>query len=146
MQELFIRVLGHAAPQGSKVPVKGSGGRVWLREASKRVGPWRKLVTARAKEAAAEYGWEKVTGPVHVEIDFFLPRPKYLGKGPACWAPKKVGDGDKLTRAVWDALTDAGLWEDDSQVCSWNGTKLYTSDYRTPRAAITVREIKEETS
>lgn len=31
-------------------------------------------------------------------------------------------DGDKLTRAIWDALTGVAF-EDDSQVVEWHGVK-----------------------
>jgi crossover junction endodeoxyribonuclease RusA len=44
---------------------------------------------------------------------------------PARPVPKGKDDGDKLQRAVMDALTDAGMWADDSQVVEWHGSKLY---------------------
>lgn len=38
----------------------------------------------------------------------------------------KKPDIDNLNKAVSDAITDIGLWEDDSQVYSISASKYYT--------------------
>lgn len=42
--------------------------------------------------------------------------------------PSVRPDLDKLCRAVLDALTDAGIWHDDSQVCSLSAIKVYADE------------------
>ena len=55
---------------------------------------------------------------------------------------KCYGDGDNLKKAVWDALTDAGIWSDDAQIVDWSGAKRFADRHaRGPGALITVREV-----
>ena len=75
-------------------------------------------------------------GPVHVTVTFWLPRPvshyrtgarsQQLRKG-APIHPANGPDLDKLVRGVLDALTDAGMFEDDRQVQSLIAWKRYTN-------------------
>jgi Holliday junction resolvase RusA-like endonuclease len=70
-------------------------------------------------------------GPIQVDIDFFLPRPKRLCRkkdpdGPVPCDAKP--DRDNLDKAVLDALTALGAWKDDCQVfngfvCKWYASK-----------------------
>ena len=53
--------------------------------------------------------------PVSVKLEFVMRRPKSAPKRTTPPATKKP-DLDKLTRAVFDAITSAGVWDDDSQV------------------------------
>jgi crossover junction endodeoxyribonuclease RusA len=113
-RELRVWIPGWAAPQGSKRPVgRRRNGSTILIESSKRLKPWR----ARARDAAiiAWGGREPLDGPVAVSLAFVMPRlPSYRKTG-TIHAVKKP-DVDKLIRAVLDALSDAGVWVDDSQV------------------------------
>jgi hypothetical protein len=63
------------------------------------------------------------------------------------WAPG-ARDGDKLDRAVWDACSKAGVWEDDAQVIEWAGSRRWAGDmsYRQPGVhigiwAVTLPEV-----
>ena len=67
-------------------------------------------------------------GPVNLTADFFVRRPKsHYGTGrnakklkpsaPLYPANARSGDVDNLVKAVADALTEAGIWRDDGQVC-----------------------------
>lgn len=109
--EIDLFVPGHPASQGSKRHV-GNGVMV---ESSKRVKPWRQDV----REAALAVG-TKLTGPVSVGLRFIMPRPKNARPGQAA---DKRPDLDKLTRAVLDALTSAGTFEDDARVVDLHVTK-----------------------
>jgi Holliday junction resolvase RusA-like endonuclease len=88
---------------------------------------WKGLVASAAKPFLAS----KLTGPLSLELDFTFLRPKshYTSKGLFTKrAPKdhtKKPDVDNLAKAVMDALTDAGLWEDDDQIVSLRVTKKY---------------------
>jgi len=53
------------------------------------------------------------------------------------WAPG-ARDGDKLDRAVWDAVTRAGLWQDDAQVVEWAGSRRWADTERVPGVHIGV--------
>lgn len=91
--------------------------------------PWRAHVSAVADQHVPPM-WDH-TGPMKVEATFWLPRPKahYRANGqlkPAPWWPVgRVGDLDKFVRALLDALTDAGVWGDDSQVVQLTAEKRY---------------------
>lgn len=96
------------------------GGRVVLQDssASKR---WRKLVAYAAEQAKGSV-WSTpggvhaypLDGPVAVDLTFGL-----SGDPVAV----RSGDLDKLYRNVLDALTDAGVYEDDVQVVRLSGSK-----------------------
>ena len=71
-----------------------------------------------------------------VETLFYVTRRKTdrdLAPVKACY-----GDGDNLTKAVWDACTDAGLWVDDCRIAEWYGGR-YFADERGPGVQVTVR-------
>lgn len=115
---LRIVVRGNPAPQGSKRHV-GNG---VLIESSKKVKPWREAI----RWAVIEAGRPMIHGPVRVDIVFTLARPRKYARASATEVrPAVRPDGDKLTRAVWDALVGAGAIEDDSRVVAWSGAKYY---------------------
>lgn len=137
-------VAGDPAPQGSKQarPIyKGRGkgrvftGRVALVESSTKVKPWREQVAAAAR--IAYRGRAPMTGPLEVSLVFEMPRPQsHWGTGRNAgvlkasapeWCDKKP-DKDKLTRAIYDALTTAGVWLDDAQAVIGRQEKLYAND------------------
>ena len=61
-------------------------------------------------------------GPVVVHADFTLHRPKAAAK--RVW-PSVRPDVDKLARGLLDALTAAGVVEDDAQVVDLRARKVY---------------------
>ena len=71
--------------------------------------------------------------PLELRMSFYLPRPKshYNKKGLKETAPvfcSSKPDCDNLTKAVMDALTDAGMWRDDAQVARITCEKLYVTE------------------
>lgn len=120
---LFEQVVWHEAgpaPQGSHDPVVLRSGRVKLREASKRVAPWRAAVIAACLPTTKRPGWEPLAGALVMQLLFTVPRlarPKPVAKlYPASRSTKVGGDLSKLWRATEDALVLAGVMVDDSQV------------------------------
>jgi Holliday junction resolvase RusA-like endonuclease len=116
-----IKVIGRPAPQGSKN--QGANGQLY--ESSKYVMPWREAVIWAAREAMR--GRERLTGPVFGRFVYTLHRP---ASRPAHRFPypDRYPDLSKLQRATEDALTSAGVWEDDSRlvtVTDWR--KVYVS-------------------
>ena len=120
MARYEVLVVGHPRPKGSWTPVYTKKG-IKLRPASKKGAQWFKYLNEELKRL-----WptdQVVEGPVVLELLFKLPRLKSVDR--AHPMGHYEGDGDKLERAVLDALTGVA-YVDDSQVvaCSWR--KRYT--------------------
>lgn len=133
-------VLGVPAPQGSKVRTKWG-----MREDNPNTKPWRQAVAAEA-HSHARLELPFPTGPVEVDVLLFFPRPKsHYGTGKNAdllkdsaplWHTTKP-DGDKLARALGDAMTGI-VFRDDSQVAKWTIRKWYGEP---ARAEIVVRAL-----
>jgi Holliday junction resolvase RusA-like endonuclease len=121
---MTITVYGLPAPQGSKRHV----GRGIMIESSKKVKPWREAVKWAALEAMDFQPIAcapRIGGAVSAEMIFTLPRPKSAKKGAR---PDKKPDLSKLVRSTEDALTDAGVWEDDARVVSCVARKVFPGE------------------
>lgn len=126
---LDITVRGTPKPKGSLRHV----GKGRLVEQVKDKG-WRAAVTIAAAGERDRAAWETVTDrPVHVTIGCLFTRPKTVRRA---WpTTRSSGDADKLARLILDALTDAHIIRDDSQVTRLEVTKQYAD---TEGARITV--------
>ena len=133
-------VYGTAAPQGSKRHI-GNG--VML-ESSERVRPWRQDVRFAALEKRPP-DWD-MTKPMRLLLEFRFSRPQshfvtkkgvtYLNpNAPAQPVSARLGDIDKLSRAVLDALTGVA-YLDDRQVIILEASKCYIDDDRFPPCTI----------
>lgn len=121
-------VKGLPGPQGSK-SFKGfsKAGRAILAESSEKVKPWRQDVVAAAEDAIdAEPGFKPFSGPVHLVIEFFLPRPKGAPKTRRV-VPSVTPDLSKLVRSTEDAMKTAAVWRDDAQVVDITTRKRYAT-------------------
>jgi len=85
-------------------------GRAVVTASAKGAGIWQKLIQFVLQDA-----WQgpALTGAVEVRLIFYLPRPKSAPK--RVLFPEHKPDGDKLQRAVWDALTNIVI-RDDAQI------------------------------
>lgn len=128
MQAITVSVPGVPQPQGS---IRHLGkGRPSKHSNAKTLLPWRAAVAAAAQEAMRGLGavgeeWP-LTGPVHVDVVFYLPRPASAPRSRRL--PHVRPDLDKLVRAVLDALgsrTGAGVFGDDGQVVTVSAAKQY---------------------
>lgn len=146
-----IVVYGMPAPQGSKRFVGTSKtGRGILVESSAKVKPWRQDVKAAALEARAEDHWTigkvPVMGAVSLRIVFTLPKPASAPKSRRTW-PDRKPDLSKLVRSTEDALTDAGVWEDDARIVRLVASKCYPGEgpdaLHIPGAVIEISEVNE---
>lgn len=111
-------VVAHGVPitQGS---VDGAAGGRIKRHNGPELHAWRNNITARALAAAGD-GWEPVNGPVRLSACFTVPWPNRrpfkefcdviepTGQSPARLLPMGPPDGDKLLRALQDALAPNG--------------------------------------
>jgi Holliday junction resolvase RusA-like endonuclease len=143
-----IRVNGIPAPQGSKKAIKRKDGGVSMVESSKAVGPWREAVRAETQRVMIA----AMTGPVEVQIWFWLPRPTghyrtgrnaHLFRDGAPKRPSGRPDADKLGRAILDGLTDGGAWKDDAQVTDLIIRKRYAAPGTMPGCTIWIGEIDQ---
>lgn len=127
---IHLDVYGEPAPQGSKRVFRGR-----LVEAQgERLKKWRKAI-AEACEAYAQQNI--ILGPVRLEVDFYVTRPKTvsISKRPFPIVPP---DCDKLVRAVGDGIGQSGvIWGDDSQIVEIIARKFYADD-RAPGAEIKI--------
>lgn len=140
----MIVVYGTPRPQGSMRLHQAANGRTVARYAS-TVYEWRGLVTAAVIE---QWDAGMLAGAVQASLAFELARPRsHYGTGrnadelrpSAPTYPAGMPDLDKLVRAVFDAVTDAGVvWSDDAQVVRLTGSKRYADGGSVPGVTITV--------
>jgi len=122
MSDTFrVFVQGKASSQGSKVGGKRRDGTVFTRPATKTERPWRQLLTDRISQEWVGPPWD---GALELTMTFAFVRPK-SGEGKKRPWPSVRPDGDKLQRAVQDALKLAGAIVQDSHIVSWVGQKVY---------------------
>jgi Holliday junction resolvase RusA-like endonuclease len=142
LKDLYFRVDGSPAPQGSKTAYV-RGGRAVLVEANKRLPEWREAVTAAAR--IAMHDMEQVTPfdqPIMLEVTFFIAKPA-KPKHPVY--PGSKPDLDHYIRAVGDSLTRAGAIVDDSLIVDivakkrWCGST--TDTYPTPGCSVFVTVV-----
>lgn len=124
-----VCVVGEPAPQGSKRHV----GRGIMIESSKKVAPWRQSVKWAAIEQMRREEFLTLRGPVCVNLDFHLRKPK---KPKFSLAPATKPDLDKLVRSTLDAIVEAGVIEDDCLVVRIATSKAWTE--KTPGVVIEV--------
>ena len=123
--DFFVAGIPKAQPR-VKAFVRGGHAGVYTPDSAES---WKQAVRSNAAVIAPE---SILTGPIRVELDFFLPRPKaHLDRHGALkpkspvWHCKKP-DLDNLIKSVTDAITDTQrIWLDDSQICEITATKTY---------------------
>lgn len=142
-----VRVYGTPIPQGSlkAFAVRKHGmptGRVAVTADNAKTKPWRQAIVDAwhaelEKNPHAGANLARAAVPLGVSITFGMPRPaRHFGTGrnrdqlrPGAPArPAQLPDIDKLARAVLDALTAAGAWRDDAQVCELKASKRYADN------------------
>jgi Holliday junction resolvase RusA-like endonuclease len=133
-REHVLVVWGAPAPKGSLKCI-GRNGHHQLTEDAKRTKPWRERVAAGARRLTIS----GLSGPLGVEVTLTVDRPTshYRVDGVTLSAagirrpyPHKRsqgigGDVDKLARTILDALEDAGVLLDDSQVVELIARKTF---------------------
>lgn len=137
MSDVTFFVAGTPAPQGSKRFLGVQGGRgVMVESAGDKVKSWRADVRAAAAAAVSE----PLAGPVRVEVEFFLARPKSVSvkRRPH---PDVRPDLDKLARSTLDALKSAGAYGDDAQVVALFAGKYYAGPQQTAGAQVRIAAL-----
>lgn len=131
---MTLRFVAYGRPQaqGSKVRTKYA-----MRDSNDAtLTPWRNTVSGAARVGMTLDGLSRIDAPVHVRCLFFFDRPRshyrtgknaHLLRDNAPTHPIRVGDLDKLQRALFDAITDSGAWADDALVADVRAGKRWTS-------------------
>lgn len=140
MNLMFI-VQGEAIPQGSKTIAQG-GGRVWLREANPKLKAWRENLAAQVRMQLPDGMGFKKHEPVRAVILVYLPKPKSVTRS----RPTVKPDLDKLCRAIFDGLTMANVWSDDSQCVEVKIAKHYCLEGDTPKVFINLHTSDPNTA
>lgn len=113
---------------------------------------WKACVIKAARDAMKEAAIAQFDGAVKLYARFYMPRPKghfRTGKAaselrqsaPAFHAKKP--DLDNLEKSTMDAITNAGVWLDDSQVAFKDTGKVYGQRGWQIGAIIIVSEVVE---
>ena len=112
---------------------------------------WKEQIRDAAREQIkSALVWVQWSGPLRVDLTFYLPRPKshFRSNGelkPTApkWHTAKP-DRDNCDKLVLDTLTNLGFWADDKQVCDGRIRKLYAPFPANPHAPTgCLIEIKE---
>lgn len=157
--QLLVVAYGNPVAQGSKRIVTGRGGvgrPHMIDNNDRKLRPWRDNLRAAATDAIGGRARPLYERGVAVELGatFTFPRPaSHFGTGRNAGVLKPnapdflttIPDVDKLLRAL-DALTDAGVWDDDRQVCFVTAVKVYVGGpspdaLDVPGAVIRVRAL-----
>jgi crossover junction endodeoxyribonuclease RusA len=120
------------------------------REANKRLPGWRSDARQAARDSIRG-SWD-LSLPYQVAFSAFYARPKnhtiggrgLILKADAPDFPGRVGDIDKVARALLDAMTHV-LWNDDDQVVDLHGRKRYAGLGMMPCLCVTVWSALELT-
>ena len=139
---LMFDVYGIPKPGGSKKAFPNpKTGRIVIVDDCKKNKDWRACVMAFALDEVNRSGSVKspiqipFEGPLSVVCIFWMPRPKsHYRTGRYADELKQNAPGEhiirpdesKLWRSTEDALTDAGIWKDDSQVVEQHIFKMYS--------------------
>ena len=104
---------------------------------------WKSCVYLAARQAllsAGFAGWPAGV-PLMLSVTYRLPRPKRLGKRTMVPHTGKP-DLDNLIKATKDALSQAGVWHDDSQVACYRfAFKHYADRDDSTGASIAIEEV-----
>lgn len=116
MEEVLrLFVDGDPVPQGSKRIARGR----LVNDNDAALKAWRKKICT-AVEVLHHGVCED--GPMIVIAEFRMRRPRSVRRP----FPSVRPDVDKLLRAVFDAMTDSNVWQDDGQVVAAVTSKVYS--------------------
>lgn len=119
-----LRINGLPKPQGSK---RVFNGRV-VEASGNALKVWRKAI-AESCQANVNEDHKLLLGPVRVEVDFYLPRPKTVKLKDRA-LPIVPPDLDKLVRGLLDGIGQSEVvWGDDSQVVELIARKHYDDNH-----------------
>ena len=135
-----ISIFVHGDPKGQPRPrAFARGGMVRMYDPATAEG-WKSAIADEWRRSAPPM--PKIEVPVSLHLHFNMPRPKShsnkkgLKTDAPIWHAKKP-DADNMAKAVMDALTQLGVWQDDDQVVVLKVVKRFDA---TPGCRITLTD------
>lgn len=134
-ETLVITAYGKPITQGSKTRNRFGGVRD---DNEATLKPWREAVKTAALDVMRLH--DRYTTPLRARLVFTFDRPTthyrtgrnahlLRDRAPRYPANVRSGDIDKLQRACFDALTDAGVWKDDALVADVRARKVWANEH-----------------
>lgn len=145
LRVLTSTIHGKPVTQGSMKAIvhRHSGKAIVVQDHKSELDAWRGRIanTIRSRRDGRSF-----TGPVSCELVFRLRRPAAHSGTKGLFPSSPVHpivkpDIDKLARAVLDALTQSGVWRDDSQAVEVTARKVYADGGTEPGVTITLRAL-----
>lgn len=130
---------GRARTKGSLIMLPNGS----VREGVEGSSSWRKIMAGRFSEWRRSGGVPTLRCAVVLRTVFFLPRKAKSELTRSYPTARGTGDLDKLIRNLGDALDDAGVLVDDSQIVCHVSTKEYESRGRPPGVQVGISPIDE---
>lgn len=103
-------------------------GKVAIVDRNKLVPLWRRSVISAARPGGISAVRPVLDEPLIVRLMFSLRRPASVSVTKRPY-PITKPDVDNLVKPTHDALTDAGIWKDDSRVISLISSKAYVNGF-----------------
>jgi crossover junction endodeoxyribonuclease RusA len=128
-------VLGVPQTKGSTRLLFTKKGKAVVTSDNRNLRPWEHTVALCAVAGGVTV---VETGPMRMDVEFVLPRPRSAKRSQSFQA--KRPDLDKLVRAVLDALTGVA-WTDDGQVSVIQATKRYALTGEPAGASVTISAL-----
>jgi crossover junction endodeoxyribonuclease RusA len=149
---IAVFIPGKSETQGS-IAFRGmtSAGKPILTCDNPRTYSWRNQVRSAILDNDGQPK-ARFEGPVHLEIEFVLPRPASASKKKDIPADRiRSSDIDKLERSILDSISDTkvrgrlvlGVLRNDVQVVSVNKVKRVAKPGETPGCHLEIMEAKE---
>lgn len=117
-----------ARPRGFK-----AGGRIMFYSPK---SPWSKAMYERGRVVSPI---KPLEGPLRLMATFVFKRPLKMAPG-SSWCVKRP-DLDNLAKGLYDAMTKAGWWLDDSQIVHETLGKVYASEGEANGVHVSVTQI-----
>jgi Holliday junction resolvase RusA-like endonuclease len=129
-----IRLSLEVKPKTIQSGLRFGRGRVFR---DKRSKGYMDLLGVLAKSNRPAKAWD---GPIRVDVSFVFERPKSLKGFERELAPVRP-DRDNLLKPLMDALTIAGFWRDDGQVCAGETSKFYAAKGESPKIEVLISRL-----
>lgn len=143
MKTILFEIMGEPVAQGRPRAGKSFAGKTVLIDPAKS-----RDFKQYVRIVAAQHAPNKlITGPIHLNMDFYRATPKKYQTKPkqaliesGQILPISKPDLDNLAKGVKDGLNKV-IWQDDSQVVSMNVRKFYSM---TPKVVVHISYFEEE--